>query len=168
MRHGSDGNTLCFEQFGIVPDILTVAKRLAAGFLSGIYFKQDHLNFLSHDPARDISPPLVENRFAALRPWQPFSNRRGKNIESGEEKGKLLNGSCPFTDPGNQKDRVMMPLILIPPAGSTELLNTPGRVASLLLVPLPSQQLFALLTLTIYRAGDPDRLRSDLKAIENS
>src|SRR5260221_8797793 len=49
---GRTGTLFAFEQFGIVPDILTVAKAFGGGLPIGAFISSKTImNFLSHDPA---------------------------------------------------------------------------------------------------------------------
>jgi len=147
-----------------VPDILTVAKAFGGGLpIGAIYFKQDHHDFLSHDPAWDISPPLVEIRFARFG-LQPSGNRRGKIIEQGR-KGELFERLLRHSRILEiRRIGLMIAVDFDSAGGSTELLNTPGRWRHLLLVHSPFPKAFALLHPLPYRAGIPDRLRSDFES----
>jgi acetylornithine/succinyldiaminopimelate/putrescine aminotransferase len=89
---GRTGTLFAFEQFGIVPDILTLAKALGGGLPIGTFISSKHImQSLTHDPMLGHittfggNPVCCASALATLEVLE-----EDKLIEQVEEKGKLF------------------------------------------------------------------------------
>lgn len=89
---GRTGKLFAFEHFGIVPDILTIAKSFGGGLPIGAFIS-DHtmMKTLTHDPMLGHITTFGGNPVCCASALATLNVLTGENIISGvEEKGKLF------------------------------------------------------------------------------
>ncbi len=76
---GRTGSLFAFEQYDIVPDILTVAKAFGGGLPIGAFICHKYMKCLPMIQCWVISQLLVAIPFAALRHWPRWKSSKKKN-----------------------------------------------------------------------------------------
>ena len=67
---GRTGRLFAFEHFGVTPDIVCIAKPMAAGFPMGAFLAND--KFAQHITPASTAPPSAADRWPAVSRWNTW------------------------------------------------------------------------------------------------
>ena len=88
---GRTGTLFAFEQYGITPDILTVAKAFGGGLPIGAFISDRNLSCLTHDPMLGHITPFGGNPVCCASALATLNVLEKENlVEQVEEKGQLF------------------------------------------------------------------------------